>query len=164
MGNANFTDGDLTVSCDGGNSETLDLAAGDIAFSYNAQDGHAVTKDESRGDLTSVRLTTREYPTFSGSASVANPNSAFHKLVTGQAAGYVSTVADIGCGNSVRAVDFEFNFDCGAEVRSYFGEDLMFTSIEFSEGDSSTVTFSGEVLGPFYVKDSSGTSTIVSSR
>jgi len=163
--NATFVEGEFTIACDGGNRATLDLAEGDISIQYNAQDGRVVSTYETRGHLTGIRKTAREYPTFSGSAKLAAPNSDFDQLVKGATAGYVSTVADITCSDDpVRAVDFTFSFDCGSEIRQIYGEDLVFEQITVTEGDPSTISYNGRIVGPLYQKDADGITTIVSAR
>ena len=159
--NANFTDGELTITDDGGNSATLLLSEGDFSLTYDAQDGRQVTISETRGSVTAVRKAARQISTISMTAKLAEPNDDFQLIAEGQIAGYVSTVADLGDANGA---DWDFTFDYGAEVRKYFGDDAVFGNITITEGDPSTIAFEAQVIGPIYAKDANGTTTLVSSR
>ena len=159
--NANFTDGVITTTDDGGNRATLLLAEGDFSLTYDAQDGREGTVSQTRGKVSGARKAARRLGSISMSAKLAAPNSNFAKLVAGQTAGYVSVTLDLG---DLNGVDWDFSFDYGAEARAYYGEDAVFGEVTVTESDPSTVAFTAELLGPIYSADSTGVTTLVSSR
>lgn len=158
---SNFTDGTLTISDDGGHSATLSLSLGDFAISGLAPAGRAVTKTESRGAVVGARKAARAIPTFSGSATLASPAADFPMLAMGKTAGFVSVVSSIG---DAAGVDLAFTANYGAETRSWAIQDVIFTSIEVKEGDPSTITYSGEIIGPVSVTGPEGTFALIASR
>jgi len=46
------------------------------------------------------------------------------------------------------AVDFDFSFDYNAETRDITGEDAVLTAIEITEGETSTISFTFQIVGP----------------
>lgn len=159
---ANFRDGSLTIQDDASHSATLSLAEGDLSIEYSAQDGAETSTYETRGHITGRRKAKRSQVKISFSAKLADPGDSFIRLAEGRTSGYVSTEADIGDANSV---DWSFTFNYGAQVRRYYGEDLVFETISIKEGDPSTISFSATCDGPCYSQDSTnGIITLVSSR
>jgi hypothetical protein len=156
---ANFTDGSFTITDDAGspNSATLVMSQGDLSFSNLVPDGRELVVSQSRGATVGVRKGARAYPTISVSAILAGPSAAFQVLALGETAGFTSTTVDLG---DYAANDFDFSFDYGAETRSITGDDAVLTSIEVTEGETSTISFSFQIVGPV-VFDSE---TVVSSR
>jgi len=160
--NANFCDGVFTITDDAAHSQTLNLSEGDLTITYDAQGGRQVTVSETRGAVTGVRRAARQIATISMTAKLADPGAPFQTLAMGQTAGYVSTVADLG---DARGLDWSFSFPFGAALRSFYGQDLIFGEITITEGDPSTISFSGQIIGPVYSTDSTnGIKTLVASR
>tara|TARA_S200002703_G_scaffold140227_2_gene131380 strand:+ start:378 stop:863 length:486 start_codon:yes stop_codon:yes gene_type:complete len=144
---ANFTDGSFTITDDAGtpNSATLLMSQGDLSFSGLVPDGREVIVSQSRGATVGIRKGARAYPTISVSAILAGPSAAFQMLALGETAGFVSTADDLG---DYATVDFDFSFDFGAETRDITGEDAILTSVEITEGETSTISFSFQIAGP----------------
>ena len=158
---ASFTDGVLTATDGGGNSATLALSQGDLSIDGILPDGRELVKGETRGALTGVRKGARAYPTMKVTGKLAAPNDTFQALARGTTAGYVSVLADIG---DYKGCDFVFSFNYGAELRSYYGDDIVCTGMATAEGSPSTISYTFEILGPLYSKDSTGIHTIIASR
>ena len=142
---ANFCDGVFTITDDNSNSATLLMSQGDLSFSNLVPDGRELVVSQSRGATVGVRKGARAYPTISVSAILAGPSAAFQVLALGETAGFTSTTVDIG---DYAANDFDFSFDYGAESRDITGEDAVLTSIEITEGDTSTIAFTFQIAGP----------------
>lgn len=145
---ANFTDGSFTITDDAGggpNSATLLMSQGDLSFSGLVPDGRELIVSQSRGATVGVRKGARAYPTISVSAILAGPSAAFQVLALGETAGFTSTTEDLG---DYAAVDFDFSFDFGSETRSITGDDAVLTSLEITEGETSTISFSFQIVGP----------------
>lgn len=158
---SNFADGVWTITDDAGHSATLALSAGDFTISGLTPAGRAVTVTESRGAVVGARLAARARPTFSGSATLSSPAAAFQMLAMGETSGFVSVLATIG---DAVGVDMAFSANYGAESRSWAIQDAVINSIELKEGDPSTVTYSGEILGPVSVTGPEGTFVLIAAR
>ena len=158
---SNFTDWSLTVSDDAAHSATLALAIGDFKLAGLLADGRQITVTESRGAVVGARKAARARPTFTCSATLSSPAAAFQMLVLGETAGFTSVISGIG---DAVGVDLAFSATYGAETRSISAQDCICTGIEISEGDPSTISYSGEILGPLSVTGPEGTFTIIASR
>jgi hypothetical protein len=145
---ANFTDGVFTLTDDNSNSATLLMSQGDLSVGGLVPDGRELIVSQSRGATVGARKGARAYPTVSVSAILAGPSAAFNLLALGETAGFVSTTVDIG---DYAACDFDFSFDYGAESRDITGEDAILTSIEITEGETSTIAFTFQIIGPMAV-------------
>lgn len=145
---ANFTDGVFTLTDDNSNSATLVMSQGDLSVGGLVPDGRELIVSQSRGATVGARKGARAYPTVSVSAILAGPSAAFNLLALGETAGFTSTTVDIG---DYAACDFDFSFDYGAESRDITGEDAILTSIEITEGETSTISFTFQILGPMAV-------------
>jgi hypothetical protein len=154
---SNFTDGVFTITDGAAHSATLLLSNGDLAVTGIRPDGRATTKSESRGALVGLRKSARAYPQITVSAILACPLGDFEKQALGILGGFVSTSADIG---DVPTNDFDFSFDYNAESRDITGDDLELLSLDYNEGDNSTISFTFEINGPMAVD---GT-TVITSR
>jgi hypothetical protein len=82
-------------------------------------------------------------------------------LVLGKTAGFVTVISSLG---EATGVDLAFSANFGAETRSWALQDCICTGIEITEGDPSTITYSGQVLGPVSVTGAEGTFTLIASR
>jgi len=142
---ANFTDGVFTITDDNSNSATLVMSQGDLSFAGLTPDGRELIVSQSRGATVGVRKGARAYPTISVSAILAGPSAAFQILALGETAGFTSTTVDLG---DYAAVDFDFSFDYNAETRDITGEDAVLTAIEITEGETSTISFTFQIVGP----------------
>jgi hypothetical protein len=142
---ANFTDGTVSITDDNSNSATLVMSQGDLSFSGLVPDGREAIVSQSRGGTVGIRKGARAYPTISVSAILAAPSAAFQVLALGKTAGFQSTTSLIG---DYPAVNFDFSFDFGAETRDLTGDDAFLTSIEITEGETSTISFSFQIAGP----------------
>jgi len=158
---ANFTDGVVTVTDDAGHSATLTLSIGDFALDGLMPAGRQVTVTESRGAVVGARKAARARPTFTMSATLASPAAAFQMLVLGETAGFTSVLSTIG---DAVGFDLAVSMNYGAESRSFAIQDAMCTGISVKEGDPSTISFSGEILGPVSVTGPEGTFTLIASR
>ncbi len=141
----NFTDGAITGADDGGNSATVDCAAGDFSASGLMADGRNVADYESRGSLCSVRQTTRAFPQISFSAHYreAWDPTAFKAIALGMVAGYVSTLASKG---DAKGIDITYTSNYDAETHTWVFEDCVPT-FDFSEGDPSAESYTFDVKG-----------------
>jgi hypothetical protein len=142
---ANFTDGVFTLTDDNANSATLLMSQGDLSVSGLVPDGRELIVSQSRGATVGVRKGARAYPTLSVTAILAGPSAAFQILALGETASFTSTSVDLG---DYAACDFDFSFDYGAETRDITGEDAVLTGIEITEGETSTISFSFQIVGP----------------
>lgn len=142
---ANFTDGVFTITDDNSNSATLLMSQGDLSFAGLVPDGRELIVSQSRGATVGVRKGARAYPTISVSAILAGPSAAFQILALGETAGFTSTTVDLG---DYAGVDFDFSFDYNAETRDITGEDAVLTAIEITEGETSTISFTFQIVGP----------------
>lgn len=155
----NFTDGSLTASDAAAHSATLALALGDFKISGLVPDGRMVTVTDSRGVVVGARKAARARPTFAFGATLSSPSAPFQMLVLGETSGFVSSIVAIG---DAVGVDLAFTATYGAETRSYSLAKCICTGIEVAEGDPSTITYSGEVLGAVSVTGPEGTFTLIS--
>tara|TARA_R110000868_G_scaffold58014_1_gene178948 strand:+ start:91 stop:582 length:492 start_codon:yes stop_codon:yes gene_type:complete len=158
---SNFADGVWTITDDAGHSATLALSAGDFTIGGLAPAGRTLTVTESRGAVVGARLAARAIPTFSGSATLSSPAAAFQMLALGETAGFTSVLATIGDGIGV---NMAFSTNYGAESRSWAAEDAVFDTLEVKEGDPSTITYSGRILGPLSVTGPEGTFVLIAAR
>jgi hypothetical protein len=158
---SNFTDGVITASDDAGHSATLTLSVGDFSLDGLMPDGRQVTVTESRGAVVGARKAARARPTFTMSATLSSPSAAFQMLVLGETSGFTSVLTSIG---DAVGFDLAVSMNYGAESRSFAIQDAMCTGISIKEGDPSTISFSGEILGPVSVTGSEGTFTLIASR
>lgn len=142
---ANFTDGVFTITDDNSNSATLVMSQGDLSFAGLTPDGRELIVSQSRGATVGVRKGARAYPTISVSAILAGPSADFQILALGETAGFTSTTVDLG---DYAAVDVDFSFDYNAESRDITGEDAVLTAIEITEGETSTISFTFQIVGP----------------
>ena len=142
---ANFTDGVFTLTDDNSNSATLVMSQGDLSFGGLVPDGRELIVSQSRGATVGARKGARAYPTLSVTAILAGPSAAFQILALGETAGFTSTTVAIG---DYAACDFDFSFDYGAETRDITGDDAICTAIEITEGETSTISFTFQILGP----------------
>lgn len=157
----NFSDGSWTITDDASHSATLALSAGDFSITGLAPSGRALTVTESRGIVVGARLAARAIPSFSGSATLSSPAAAFQMLALGKTAGFTSVLVTIGDGVGV---DMAFSANYGAESRSWAIQDAVFDTLEVKEGDPSTITYTGRILGPVSVIGSEGTFVLIASR
>jgi hypothetical protein len=142
---ANFTDGSFTLTDDNANSATLLMSQGDLTVSGLVPDGRELVVSQSQGATVGLRKGQRSYPTISVTAILAGPSAAFQIQALGETATFTSTTVDIG---DYAANDFDFSFDYAAETRDITGEDAVLTSIEITEGDTSTIAFTFQIVGP----------------
>jgi hypothetical protein len=145
---SSFSDGQLTITDDGGNSATLQLSQGDTSFDGLIPAGRAVTEIPSRGRIVGLRLGQRVLPTITINAVLSSLSDAFHRLAMGTTSGFVSTSADIG---DARTVDGTFSFSYGAESRQITFDDAYLQAFNVSEGDPSTVSLTLAIAGPVYI-------------
>ncbi len=151
----NFRDG--TIKLDDGTTPTpltltVTLDAGDFSLSGLNQGNTEATTYLDRGELGSVRLTNRSFPTFSFSAHMADLSDATDKLLwdavnkSGAFATAVSTISGSDVyGLKVTLTIEGTNFgDAADHVITLNGCHL---SIDFAEGDPNSFTINGTVYG-----------------
>jgi len=142
---ANFCDGVLTLTDDNANSATLLMSQGDLSFSGLVPDGRALIVSQSRGATVGARKGERTYPSISMTAILAGPGAAFQLLALGETAGFTSTTVAIG---DYAANDLDFSFDYGAETRDITADDVICTELTITEGETSTIALTFQILGP----------------
>ena len=151
----NFRDG--TIKLDDGTTPTpitltVSLDAGDFSISGVSQGNTEATTYLDRGELGSVRLTNRSFPTFSFSAHMADLSDASDKLLwnainkDGAWSGALSTItAGDVYGLKVTLTIEGSNFGDGADHVLVLNGCHM--SIDFAEGDPNSFTINGTVYG-----------------
>jgi len=143
----NFTDGQVTASDDGGNSEILALFMGD--FSISTKPGGRETEAyEAQGHLTGLRDGARFFATITFTAQHAEYDDDFEQLVNGVIAGFVSVTADIG---DRAAFDLAFDGSYGADSRTLTAEDCVLDTFDMSQGSPSNKSFSVICYGPITI-------------
>ena len=146
---SSFADGSVTASDDGGHSATLAKFSGDMTISGMVPQGRTNDVTQVQGAVVGVRKGERVFGTVSFTGVLSDFDDAFHKLVMGVTAGYVSTTADIGDGDTF---DLSFDASYSTDVRTFLGDDLNLTEWSMTQGSpSSTVSFSAEILGPIVI-------------
>lgn len=145
---SSFSDGQFTITDDGGNSATLQLSQGDTSFDGLIPGGRTVTEVQSRAAFVGLRLGPRVAPTITINAVLSSPSDAFYRLAMGTTSGFVSTSADIG---DAKTVDGTFSFSYGAESRQITFDDAYLQAFNVSEGDPSTVSLTLAIAGPVYI-------------
>lgn len=151
----NFRDG--TIKLDDGTTPTpitltVSLDAGDFSISGLNQGNTEATTYLDRGDLGSVRLTNRSFPTFSFSAHMADLSDATDKLLwnainkDGAWAAALSTIA----GSDVYGLKVTLTIE-GTNFGDTADHVLVLNgchmSIDFAEGDPNSFTINGTVYG-----------------
>lgn len=151
----NFRDG--TIKLDDGTTPTpitltVSLDAGDFSISGLNQGNTEATTYLDRGELGSVRLTNRSFPTFSFSAHMADLSDATDKLLwnainkDGAWAAAVSTISGSDVyGLKVTLTIEGTNFGDAADHVLVLNGCHM--SIDFAEGDPNSFTINGTVYG-----------------
>jgi hypothetical protein len=141
---AHFREAVLTISDDGGNSETLTLHNGDHTLGGLVYEGAELEDYQSAGRWVGSRLGARVFPTFSVSGILSDPANAFNLLALGKKPGFVSTALGIG---DAPHVDLSFSFSYGGETRTITAQDVAF-SVEMGIASPAKVSFSGTIKGP----------------
>jgi len=140
----NFTDGQVTASDDGGNSEILALFMGDWSISSKPS-GRETEAYEAQGHLTGLRKGARFFSTITFTSQSAEYDPAFKQLMMGVIAGFVSVTADIG---DREAVDIAFDGSFGADSRTLTAEDCVLDTLDEAQGSPSNRSFSVICYGP----------------
>ena len=133
-------------------SLTLSLEAGDFSLSGLNQGNTEATTYLDRGELGSVRLTNRSFPTFSVSCHMADLSDATDKLIwdavnkTGAFSSAQSTIT----GSDVYGLKLTLTIE-GTNFGDAADHTIVLNgchcSIDFSEGDPNTFTINGTVYG-----------------
>ena len=151
----NFRDGTITLS-DATTptplSVTVQYEAGDFSITGLSQGNTEVTTYLDRGDLGSVRLTSRTFPTFSFTAHMTDLSDATNKTLwdavnkTGAFAAAVSGITSSDVYGlkvllSVEGTNFGDPTDHSLELNG------CHLTIDFSEGDPNSFSLNGTVYG-----------------
>lgn len=148
---SHINDGQVTASDDGGNSAVLTGFVGDFTLDNVIPGGKVHDVSEVRGAIEGVRLGARARPTITLNGTVRRISGDFAKLVHGQTAGYVSTVADIGDGKACN-LDLSYVGATSDTVRHVLAEDCIVTSFGITGASpANTVAMTLEILGPLTV-------------
>lgn len=159
---ANFTDGVVTASDDGGHSATLTLSMGDLSITGITPTGRSQDALQSRGAFVGLRQGQRKFAAGKVSGHLATPTGTFPMLVLGNTAGFVSTCLSLGDG---KAVDLTFSFSYGAETRTVAMQDVVFDEVGITEGDpGNSISYSFTIYGPVSMTGPEGTFTVIPSR
>jgi len=133
-------------------SLTLALESGDFALSGLNQGNTEATTYLDRGELGSVRLTNRSFPTFSVSCHMADLSDATDKLIwdavnkTGAFSAALSTIA----GSDVYGLKVTLTIEgtnFGDTADHIIVMNGCHCSIDFAEGDPNSFTINGTVYG-----------------
>jgi hypothetical protein len=155
----NQNDGSVTLKANGGTpSITLAFDSGDFSatgIKRKLQDTNAYQR---RGALTTVRHTTRNFPTISFTAQFTNfegnegggSNGNPLEAALGDGGTWGSANSTLGANADVYTLDVEFVVE-GSDFGDSGDHDVTFHDVELSwdisEGDPTTVSFSGTVYG-----------------
>lgn len=133
-------------------SLTLTLESGDFALSGLNQGNTEATTYLDRGELGSVRLTSRTFPSFTVSCHMADLSDATDKLIwdavnkTGAFASAVSTIS----GSDVYGLKVTLTIE-GTNFGDAADHTIVLNgchcSIDFAEGDPNSFTINGTVYG-----------------
>jgi hypothetical protein len=151
----NFSDGSITIKDGTGTPISLSLRFdnGDFSISGLKKTLKETTAYQHRGVLSSVRHTTRTFPTFSFTGSVSELTSASANNLADAVlrnGAFASAVSTLGSSADVYTLDVTFTIE-----GTNFGDsaDATFTledcelSLDFSDGDPMTFSVSGTVFG-----------------
>ena len=150
----NFTDGTFVMKDAAGTpiSATVQYHNGDLSISGLAQQLNEVAAYEARGILTSVRHTTRTYPTVSFTAQMTGFTNATAGLgldAVMKAGAFSSGVSTLGAAADVWATTMVWT----VEGTDFGGADSTCTctnvhwTADVSESDPNSISFSGTVYG-----------------
>jgi len=140
----NFTDGTITATDDGGNSETAPLVT-PLSWDGIVPDGREAEVYQAQGATTGKRKGARVYPTVTVEMQAASLDDDFFKLVNGIIAGFTSVTADIG---DYPSVDLSIDESFSTSSRISTWKDCHVTGEPYSGGSPGTVTVTFECSGP----------------
>ena len=151
----NFRDGLILVEDGTGTplAVTVQYEAGDFSISGLNQSNTEATTYLDRGELGSVRKTSRTFPTFSFSANMTDLSDATDKLLwdaVNKTGAFASAVSTGGTASDVYMLKVTFtvegtNFGDSADHIMVLNNCHL--SIDFSEGDPNSFSLSGTVYG-----------------
>lgn len=140
----NFTDGTVTATDDGGNSETAPLLTS-ISWDGLVPQGREAEVYQAQGATTGKRKGARAYPTVTIEMQAASLDDEFFALCWGTIAGFTSTTADIG---DYPSVDLSIDESYSTSSRISTWQDCHVTGAPYAGGSPGTVTVTFEVTGP----------------
>lgn len=152
----NFRDGSLTLSDSTSGtplSVTIQFESGDFAISGVNQGNTEATTYLDRGELASVRLTNRTFPTVSWTCHMSDLSDATTKLVwdaVNKTGAFAAGVSTLGTGSDVwtlKAVLTIEGTNFGDSADHVLTMNDVHLAVDFSEGDPNSFSFSGTMYG-----------------
>jgi hypothetical protein len=140
----NFTDGVITGTDDGGNSETVPLLVS-LSWDGLVPDGRELEVYQAQGAVTGARKGARAYPTVTIEIQAASLDDPFFRLINGIIAGFTSTTADIG---DYAAIDLSIDESYSTDTRISTWQDCIVTGEPYTGGSPGSVSITFQVLGP----------------
>jgi hypothetical protein len=151
----NFRDGTILIEDGTGTpiSVTVQYEAGDFSISGLSESNTDVTTYLDRGDLGSVRKTSRTFPTFSFSAHMTDLSDATNKTLwdaVNKTGAFASAVSTGGTASDVYMLKVTLtvegtNFGDSADHVLILNNSHL--SVDFAEGDPNSFTLNGTVYG-----------------
>ena len=152
----NFRDGTILIE-DGTTptpiSVTVQYEAGDFSISGLSESNTEVTTYLDRGDLGSVRKTSRTFPTFSFSAHMTDLSDATNKTLwdaVNKTGAFASATSTLGTSSDVYSLKVTLTVE-GTNFGDSADHTLVLTNchltIDFAEGDPNSFTLNGTVYG-----------------
>lgn len=151
----NFRDGTILIEDGTGTpiSVTVQYEAGDFSISGLNESNTEVTTYLDRGDLGSVRKTSRTFPTFSFSAHMTDLSDATNKTLwdaVNKTGAFASAVSTGGTASDVYMLKVTLTVE-GTNFGDSADHVLIMNnchlSVDFAEGDPNSFTLNGTVYG-----------------
>lgn len=153
----NYRDGTITLTTGGGSPITLTVQYENGDFSLTGANSGAgsyeITKYLDRGDLGTVRRTTRSFPTGSFSAHLTDLSDATSNTLwdaVNRTGSFAAAVSTLGANSDVYTVNLSLSIEgttLGEAADHVLTMNDCRCSIDVSEGDPDSFSISFEVLG-----------------